>query len=39
LDIDEVMKEGLHEFIDHFQCKLNAIGDAVHEMFFQVQPQ
>jgi uncharacterized alpha-E superfamily protein len=39
LDIDEVMNEGLHEFIDHFQCKLNDIGEAVHEMFFQVRPQ
>jgi uncharacterized alpha-E superfamily protein len=37
LDIDEVMQEGLHDFIDGFQGKLNAIGDAVHEMFFEVQ--
>jgi uncharacterized alpha-E superfamily protein len=37
LDIDEVMHAGLHDFIDHFQSKLNDIGDSVHEMFFQVQ--
>jgi uncharacterized alpha-E superfamily protein len=37
LDIDEVMNEGLHDFIDSFQGKLNDAGDAVHEMFFQVQ--
>ncbi|MFN7730730.1 MAG: alpha-E domain-containing protein, partial [Pirellula sp.] len=37
LDIDEVMHAGLHDFIDNFQGKLNDIGDAVHEMFFQVQ--
>jgi uncharacterized alpha-E superfamily protein len=37
LDIDEVMRGGLHDFIDGFQGKLNDIGDAVHEMFFQVQ--
>jgi uncharacterized alpha-E superfamily protein len=37
LDIDEVMRGGLHGFIDGFQSKLNDVGDAVHEMFFQVQ--
>jgi hypothetical protein len=31
------MRGGLHDFIDGFQGKLNDIGDAVHEMFFQVQ--
>jgi uncharacterized alpha-E superfamily protein len=37
LDIEEVMNEGLHGFIDSFQGKLNDIGDAVHQMFFQNQ--
>jgi uncharacterized alpha-E superfamily protein len=36
LDIEEVMNCGLHEFIDGFQESINAIGDAVHEMFFHV---
>jgi uncharacterized alpha-E superfamily protein len=37
LDIEEVMNEGLHGFIDSFQGKLNDIGDSVHQMFFQNQ--
>jgi len=37
LDIEEIMNEGLHGFIDSFQGKLNDIGDAVHQMFFQNQ--
>jgi uncharacterized alpha-E superfamily protein len=37
LDIDEIMREGLHDFIDGFQGQLNAIGDAVHERFFEIQ--
>jgi uncharacterized alpha-E superfamily protein len=37
LDIDEIMNAGLHDFIDGFQGKLNSIGDAVQEMFFEVQ--
>ncbi len=35
LHIDEVMDEGLHEFIDGFQIKLNDVGDAIFETFFQ----
>jgi hypothetical protein len=31
------MNAGLHDFIDGFQGKLNSIGDAVQEMFFEVQ--
>lgn len=37
LDIEEIMNEGLHGFIDSFQGKLNDIGDAVHQMFFENQ--
>jgi uncharacterized alpha-E superfamily protein len=37
LDIEEVMDNGLHEFIDDFQSKLNDIGVAVFEKFFEVQ--
>ncbi|MFN5274217.1 MAG: alpha-E domain-containing protein [Planctomycetota bacterium] len=37
LDIEEVMDNGLHEFIDDFQSKLNDIGVAIFEKFFQVQ--
>jgi uncharacterized alpha-E superfamily protein len=31
------MDDGLHEFIDHFQSKLNDIGEAIFDTFFQVQ--
>jgi uncharacterized alpha-E superfamily protein len=37
LDIEEVMDNGLHEFIDDFQSKLNDIGVAIFEKFFEVQ--
>ena len=37
LDIEEVMDDGLHEFIDHFQSKLNDIGEAIFDTFFQVR--
>jgi uncharacterized alpha-E superfamily protein len=37
-DIREIIGGGLHEFIDAFQTKLNAVGAAIHETFFAVQP-
>jgi uncharacterized alpha-E superfamily protein len=37
-DIKEVIREGLHEYLDNFQTKLNAVGDAVFESFFALQP-
>ena len=33
-DIEGIMKEGLHEFIDSLQLQLNRIDDAIHETFF-----
>ena len=35
--IDEVMNQGLHEFIDHFQTRLNEVGEAIYESFFAPQ--
>ena len=35
-DIEEIMKEGLHEFIDSLQLQLNRIDDAIHETFFAI---
>ena len=32
--IEEVIGEGLHEYIDRFQRRVNAIGDALHTDFF-----
>lgn len=32
--IDEIVNNGLHEFIDDFQQKLNDVGEAIYETFF-----
>ena len=32
--IDGVIAEGLHDYIDHHQGELNAIGDALRDRFF-----
>jgi hypothetical protein len=34
--IDDIMSEGLHEFVDDFQGQLNDIGGAIHKSFFEV---
>lgn len=31
--VEEILKDGLHEFLDSFQIKLNAVGSAIHETF------
>jgi len=36
--IEDVIRNGLHEYIDSFQRKLNIVGDAVHEEFFDIDP-
>ena len=36
--IDEVFQVGLHEFIDQFQTKLNAVGGAIYDTFFATEP-
>jgi uncharacterized alpha-E superfamily protein len=36
--IREIIDGGLHEFIDDFQRKLNAVGAAIHETFFAAPP-
>lgn len=36
--IREIIDGGLHEFIDDFQKKLNAVGAAIHETFFAAPP-
>ncbi|WP_092052729.1 alpha-E domain-containing protein [Planctomicrobium piriforme] len=37
-DIDTVIDQGMHEFIDRLQTKLNGIGEAIHETFFAMRP-
>jgi uncharacterized alpha-E superfamily protein len=36
--VEEILAGGLHEFIDAFQKKLNAAGDAIHDTFFALRP-
>jgi uncharacterized alpha-E superfamily protein len=38
VNIQEIMDQGLHEFVDGFQLKLNDVGDAIGETFFAIQP-
>lgn len=32
--IDDVIDQGMHEYIDHFQRQLNQLGEAIHQDFF-----
>ncbi len=34
--IDDVIRSGMHEYIDQFQSQLNQIGTAIHDDFFQL---
>ena len=36
--IDEIISEGLHEFLDELQIRLNGIDDAVSRTFFALRP-
>jgi len=36
--IGDIIEHGLHEFVDHFQRKLNLVGDAVQATFFAQRP-
>jgi uncharacterized alpha-E superfamily protein len=36
--IEDILHEGLHDFIDRLQGELNQIGGAIEESFFPVQP-
>jgi uncharacterized alpha-E superfamily protein len=36
--IDEIIRDGLHEFIDGFQTQLNQVGEAISETFFSLHP-
>ena len=38
MDVDEIFTEGLHEYLDGFQAKLNDVGTAIHETFFALDP-
>ena len=36
--ISEIIDEGLHEFVDKFQIRLNQVGDAIFDTFFALRP-
>jgi uncharacterized alpha-E superfamily protein len=36
--IADIIEEGLHEFVDRFQSRLNLVDDAVYQTFFAAQP-
>ncbi|UCD12467.1 MAG: alpha-E domain-containing protein [Nitrospinaceae bacterium] len=36
--IDDVMANGLHEYLDGIQSNLNAVGEAIHDEFFAIKP-
>ena len=37
-DIDEVIDQGMHEYLDHLQTRLNMIDRSIGETFFNLQP-
>ncbi len=37
-DVDTIINQGLHEFIDRLQMQLNDVGGAIHETFFAMRP-
>ena len=38
-NIDEITKNGLHEYIDSLQDRLNTVDDAISQTFFAIQPE
>lgn len=36
--MDEIVNQGLHEFLDGLQLRLNEVGNAIYEDFFALQP-
>ena len=38
IQVREIIRGGLHEFLDDIQVRLNLIGDAIHNSFFALQP-
>ncbi len=34
--VSDILTGGLHEFVDDFQVRLNAVGEAIYETFFDI---
>lgn len=37
-NIEEIIEDGLHEFLDNFQMNLNNVGESIYKTYFTVQP-
>jgi uncharacterized alpha-E superfamily protein len=37
--LDEIFEQGLHEYLDHTQTRINEVGDAIHRAFFSPQQE
>lgn len=37
-NIEEIIEDGLHEYLDSFQLKLNKIGEKIYKTYFTIQP-
>lgn len=37
--VEEVLEEGVHEFVDRLQADLNAVGSAIQRIFFDLSPE
>ncbi len=37
-EIDEIIGQGLHEFLDAFQSKLNLVGESIYQTFIAMRP-
>jgi uncharacterized alpha-E superfamily protein len=37
-DVEQIIRGGLHEFVDGLQSRLNAVDEAIHETFFSLRP-
>ncbi len=35
-NIEQIMKDGLHEYVDGLQLSVNCIGEAIHSLFFEI---
>jgi uncharacterized alpha-E superfamily protein len=38
IQVEEIIREGLHEFLDDLQDRLNASGQAIFDTFFALRP-
>jgi uncharacterized alpha-E superfamily protein len=36
--IDEVIEQGMHEFLDHLQVQMNQVGQEIFQTFFALEP-